>query len=105
MLEETEGVTIAVVEIVKVRFLRGGGERDDDAVVRDAEFAADLDDDARVGCHLGGQFSDDRAVADEPEVVKTLLDELEIEARAQDGRLVATALARVFRTDRAWSES
>src|ERR671938_403605 len=25
-----------------------------------------------------------------------------IEARAQDGRLVATALARVFRTDRAW---
>jgi acyl-CoA thioesterase len=28
-----------------------------------------------------------------------------IEARAQDGRLVATALARVFRTDRAWSES
>ena len=27
-----------------------------------------------------------------------------IEARAQDGRLVATALARVFRTDRPWSE-
>ena len=27
-----------------------------------------------------------------------------IEARAQDGRLVATALARVFRTDRRWSE-
>ena len=27
-----------------------------------------------------------------------------IEARAQDGRLVATALARVFRTGRAWSE-
>src|ERR671929_1470279 len=26
-----------------------------------------------------------------------------IEARAQDGRLVATALARVFRTDRPWS--
>jgi acyl-CoA thioesterase len=25
-----------------------------------------------------------------------------IDARAQDGRLVATALARVFRTDRAW---
>src|SRR3954463_10366688 len=25
-----------------------------------------------------------------------------IEARAQDGRLIATALARVFRTDRAW---
>jgi acyl-CoA thioesterase len=28
-----------------------------------------------------------------------------IEARAQDGRLVATALARVFRTDRPWSEA
>ena len=27
-----------------------------------------------------------------------------IEARADDGRLVATALARVFRTDRPWSE-
>lgn len=27
-----------------------------------------------------------------------------IDARAQDGRLVATALARVFRTDRPWSE-
>jgi len=27
-----------------------------------------------------------------------------IEARAQDGRLVATALARVFRTDQPWSE-
>src|SRR4051795_13638657 len=27
-----------------------------------------------------------------------------IEARAQDGRLVATALARVFRTGRRWSE-
>src|SRR3954452_8596267 len=28
-----------------------------------------------------------------------------IEARAQDGRLVATALARVFRTDRPWDGS
>ena len=28
-----------------------------------------------------------------------------IEARAQDGRLVATALARVFRTDRPWDLS
>lgn len=27
-----------------------------------------------------------------------------IDARAQDGRLVATALARVFRTDRPWSD-
>ena len=27
-----------------------------------------------------------------------------IEARAQDDRLIATALARVFRTDRPWSE-
>ncbi len=27
-----------------------------------------------------------------------------IEARAQDGRLVATALARVYRTDRPWAE-
>jgi acyl-CoA thioesterase len=27
-----------------------------------------------------------------------------IDARAQDGRLIATALARVFRTGRAWSE-
>jgi acyl-CoA thioesterase len=28
-----------------------------------------------------------------------------IDARAQDGRLVATALARVFRTDRAWDDA
>jgi acyl-CoA thioesterase len=28
-----------------------------------------------------------------------------IDARAQDGRLVATALARVFRTDRPWEET
>jgi acyl-CoA thioesterase len=28
-----------------------------------------------------------------------------IEARAQDDRLVASALARVFRTDRPWSEA
>ena len=28
-----------------------------------------------------------------------------IEARAQDDRLVATALARVFRTDRPWAEA
>ena len=28
-----------------------------------------------------------------------------IDARAQDGRLVATALARVFRTDRSWEDS
>src|SRR3954447_15358430 len=28
-----------------------------------------------------------------------------IEARAQDGRLVATALARVFRTDREWESA
>jgi acyl-CoA thioesterase len=27
-----------------------------------------------------------------------------IDARAQDGRLVASALARVFRTDRSWTE-
>jgi acyl-CoA thioesterase len=27
-----------------------------------------------------------------------------IDARAQDGRLVATALARVFRTDRSWED-
>ena len=27
-----------------------------------------------------------------------------IDARAQDGRLVATALARVYRTDRAWGD-
>ncbi|MCW2967985.1 MAG: thioesterase superfamily protein [Solirubrobacteraceae bacterium] len=27
-----------------------------------------------------------------------------IDARAQDGRLIATALARVFRTDRAWRD-
>jgi acyl-CoA thioesterase len=28
-----------------------------------------------------------------------------IDARAQDGRLVATALARVFRTDRSWADA
>src|SRR6059058_4824649 len=28
-----------------------------------------------------------------------------IDARAQDGRLVATALARVFRTDRSWDDA
>jgi acyl-CoA thioesterase len=45
----------------------------------------------------------DRLVAEGVEVHRSSRTAVyRIEARAQDGRLVATALARVFRTDRAW---
>ena len=47
----------------------------------------------------------DRLVAEGVELHRTGRTAVyRIEARAQDGRLVATALARVFRTGRAWSE-
>jgi acyl-CoA thioesterase len=45
----------------------------------------------------------DRLVAEGVEVHRSRRTAVyRIEARAQDGRLVATALARVFRTDREW---
>jgi acyl-CoA thioesterase len=45
----------------------------------------------------------DRLVAEGVEVHRSSRTAVyRIEARAQDGRLVATALARVFRTDRSW---
>ena len=47
----------------------------------------------------------DRLAAEGVEVHRTNRTAVyRIEARAQDDRLVATALARVFRTDRPWSE-
>ena len=47
----------------------------------------------------------DRLVAEGTEVHRTGRTAVyRIEARAQDDRLIATALARVFRTDRSWSE-
>jgi acyl-CoA thioesterase len=47
----------------------------------------------------------DRLEAEGVEVHRTNRTAVDrIEARAQDDRLVATALARVFRTDRPWSE-
>src|SRR3954451_17495927 len=47
----------------------------------------------------------DRLEAEGVEVHRTARTAVyRIEARAQDDRLVATALARVFRTDRPWSE-
>jgi len=46
----------------------------------------------------------DRLVAEGVEVHRSSRTAVyRIDARAQDGRLVATALARVFRTDRPWS--
>src|SRR4051794_33128933 len=48
----------------------------------------------------------DRLVAEGSEVHRTGRTAVyRIDARAQDGRLVATALARVFRTDRSWEEA
>jgi acyl-CoA thioesterase len=48
--------------------------------------------------------SGDRLVAEGVEVHRTGRTAVyRIEARADDGRLVATALGRVFRTDRAWA--
>jgi acyl-CoA thioesterase len=48
----------------------------------------------------------DRLVAEGVEVHRSRRTAVyRIEARAQDGRLVATALARVFRTDRPWDGS
>ena len=47
----------------------------------------------------------DRLVAEGTEVHRSRRTAVyRIEARAQDGRLVATALARVFRTDGAWAD-
>ena len=47
----------------------------------------------------------DRLVAEGTEVHRSSRTAVyRIDARAQDGRLVATALARVFRTDRPWAE-
>src|ERR671929_1746350 len=47
----------------------------------------------------------DRLVAEGTEVHRSRRTAVyRIEARAQDGRLVATALARVFRTERDWEE-
>jgi acyl-CoA thioesterase len=48
----------------------------------------------------------DRLVAEGVEVHRSSRTAVyRIEARAQDDRLVATALARVFRTDRPWTEA
>ena len=48
----------------------------------------------------------DRLVAEGTEVHRSGRTAVyRIDARAQDGRLVATALARVFRTDRPWDEA
>ena len=48
----------------------------------------------------------DRLVAEGSEVHRSSRTAVyRIDARAQDGRLVATALARVFRTGRAWVET
>jgi acyl-CoA thioesterase len=48
----------------------------------------------------------DRLVAEGTEVHRSSRTAVyRIDARAQDGRLVATALARVFRTDRLWADA
>ena len=48
----------------------------------------------------------DRLVAEGVEVHRSRRTAVyRIEARAQDGRLVATALARVFRTERSWESA
>src|SRR4051795_1372273 len=55
---------------------------------------------------LAAGVEGDRLVAEGVEVHRSARTAVyRIEARAQDGRLVATALARVFRTDRAWEVS
>jgi acyl-CoA thioesterase len=47
----------------------------------------------------------DRLVAEGTEVHRSRRTAVyRIEARAQDGRLVATALARVFRTETVWAD-
>src|SRR3954451_13819620 len=52
---------------------------------------------------LAAGAAGDRLVAEGVEVHRSARTAVyRIDARAQDGRLVATALARVFRTDRAW---
>ena len=54
---------------------------------------------------LGAGRPGDRLEAEGVEVHRTSRTAVyRIEARAQDDRLIATALARVFRTDRPWSE-
>jgi acyl-CoA thioesterase len=54
---------------------------------------------------LGAGRPGDRLEAEGVEVHRTNRTAVyRIEARAQDDRLIATALARVFRTDRPWSD-
>src|SRR4051812_14634888 len=55
---------------------------------------------------LAAGAAGDRLVAEGVEVHRSARTAVyRIEARAQDGRLVATALARVYRTERAWEVS
>lgn len=53
LLEEAEGVAVAVVEVVEVGFLHGGGQRDGLARFGDAEVLAGCDDQPGVGDLLG----------------------------------------------------
>src|SRR4051794_27538218 len=55
---------------------------------------------------LAAGLQGDRLVAEGVELHRSRRTAVyRIDARAQDGRLVATALARVFRTDRPWEEA
>src|SRR3954471_2819117 len=86
------GATMALLDVVQAAVSNSHGTV---AVAQDVhtEFLAP----GRAG---------DRLVAEGTEVHRTGRTAVyRIEARADDGRLVATALARVFRTDRSWAEA
>src|SRR3954462_8603692 len=86
------GATMALLDVVHAAVSNSHGTV---AVAQDVhtEFLAP----ARPG---------DRLVAEGTEVHRSSRTAVyRIDARAQDGRLVATALARVFRTDRAWESA
>ena len=55
---------------------------------------------------LAAGMEGDRLVAEGVELHRSRRTAVDrIDARAQDGRLVATALARVFRTERSWADA
>jgi acyl-CoA thioesterase len=85
------GATMALLDVVHAAVSNSHGTV---AVAQDVhtEFLA-----------AGGEG--DRLVAEGTELHRSRRTAVyRIDARAQDGRLVATALARVFRTDRSWAE-
>src|SRR6476469_7659465 len=83
------GATMALLDVVH-------------AAVSNSHGTVAIAQDVHTECLAAGAAGD-RLVAEGVELHRSRRTAVyRIDARAQDGRLVATALARVFRTDRPW---